>query len=90
MPKDFHGNFLRRKRNKLALKSFFAGKLLTHDSGGAIVFISVNSEVKCYSTSVSEEDINPHFLHIKEYLVCMAPEYIHHIKYVLCIIEYHS
>ena len=30
------------------------GKLLTHDFGGAIVFISVNSEVKCNSTDVSE------------------------------------
>ena len=26
-----------------------------HDFGGAIVFISVNSEVKCNSTDVSEE-----------------------------------
>ena len=91
MPKDFQCNFLRHKRNKLALNSFPAGKLLTHDFVGAIVFISVNSEVTCYSTDVNEEGNNPHFLRIKEYLVeCMVPEYIHHIKYVLCIIEYHS
>ena len=69
VPKDFQGNFLRHKRNKLALNSFLAAKLLTYDFGGSLVFISVNSEVKCYSTDVSEEDINPHFLHIKEYLV---------------------
>ena len=65
MPKDFQCNFLRHKRNELALNSFLAGKLLTHDFGGAIVFISVNREVKCYSTYNSEEDIKPHFLHIK-------------------------
>ena len=66
MPKDFQDNFIRYKRNKLALSSFLAGKLLKHDFGGVIVFIFVNSEVKCYSTYVSEKDINPHLLHIKE------------------------
>ena len=58
IPKDFQGNFLRRNRNKVALNSFLTGKLLTHDFGGAIVFISVNSEVKCNSTDVSEEVLN--------------------------------
>ena len=29
--------------------------LLAHDLGGAIVFISVNSEIKCNSTDVSEK-----------------------------------
>ena len=55
IPKDFQGNFLRHNRNKVALNSFLTGKLLTHDFGGAIVFISVNSEVKCNSTDLSEE-----------------------------------
>ena len=75
MPKDFQGNFLRHKRNKVALNSFLAGKLLTYDFIGAIVFNSVNSEVKCNSTDVSEEDITSAFFwHIKEYLVveCMS------------------
>ena len=39
---------------------------MTHDFGGAIVFISVNSEVKCKSTDVSKEDINPHFFGISK------------------------
>ena len=55
IPKDFQGNFLRHNRNKVALNSFLTGKLLTHDFGGTIVFISVNSEVKCNSTEVSEK-----------------------------------
>ena len=55
IPKDFQDNFLRHNRNKVALNSFLTGKLLTHDFGGAILFISVNSEVKCNSTDVSEE-----------------------------------
>ena len=46
------------KANKVVLNSFLAGKLLTHDIGGAIVFISVNSEVKCKSNDVSEEDLH--------------------------------
>ena len=29
--------------------------MLTHDFGGAIVFIFVNSEVKCNSTDISKE-----------------------------------
>ena len=37
------------------MNSFLTGKLLTYDFGGAIVFISVNSAVKCSSTDVSEE-----------------------------------
>ena len=55
VPKDFQGNFLRHNRNKIALNSFLTDKLLTHDFGGAIVFISMNSEVKCSSTDVSEK-----------------------------------
>ena len=46
--------FLRHNRNKVALNSFLTGKLLTHDFGGSILFISVNSEIKCNSTDVSE------------------------------------
>ena len=57
MPKDFQGNILRHTRNKVALNTFLSSKLLTHDFGGAIVFISVKKEVKCNSTDVSEEDI---------------------------------
>ena len=60
-PKDFQGNFLRLKRNKVALNSFLAGELLRHGFGGAILFISVNSGVKCKSTDVIEEE-HPHFL----------------------------
>ena len=55
IPKDFQDNFLKRNRNKVALNSFLADKLLTHDFGVAIVFISVNSEVKCNYTDVSKE-----------------------------------
>ena len=55
MRKDFKGNFLRYKRNEVALNSFFAGKLSTHDFVGATVFISLNSEVKCKSAVVSED-----------------------------------
>ena len=55
IPKDFQDNFLRHNRNKVALNSFLTGKLFTHDFDCAIVFISVNSEVKCNSTNVSEE-----------------------------------
>ena len=35
-----------------------AGKLLKHDFGGAILFISVNKEVKCNSNHVNEEDLH--------------------------------
>ena len=44
-----------KARMKQALNSFLAGKLLTHDFGLAIVFISVNSEIKCNSIDVSKE-----------------------------------
>ena len=54
---DLQDNFLRYERNKVTLNSF-----LTHDFDGAIVFISVNSEVKCNSTDVTEEDITSSFL----------------------------
>ena len=37
------------------MNSFLTGKLLTHDFGHAIIFISVNTEVKCNSADVSEE-----------------------------------
>ena len=37
------------------MNSFLTGKLLTYYFGGAAVFISVNSEVKCNSTDVSKE-----------------------------------
>ena len=49
------GNFLRYKRNEVALNSFLAGKQSAHDFVGATVFISLNSEVKCNSTVVSED-----------------------------------
>ena len=64
IPKDFQGNFLRHNRNKVALNSFPTGKLLTHDFGGSILFISVNSEIKCNSTDVSEEVL--HIGHTQE------------------------
>ena len=64
IPKDFQGNFLRHNRNKVALNSFLTGKLLTHDFGGSILFISVNSEIKCNSTDVSEEVL--HIGHTQE------------------------
>ena len=44
---NFESNFLRHNRNKVALNLFLAAKLLAHGFGGAIAFISVNSEVKC-------------------------------------------
>ena len=37
---------------------FLAAKLLAHGFGGAIAFISVNSEVKCNTSNVSEEDLH--------------------------------
>ena len=48
--------------------------VLAYDFIGAILFISLNSEVKCNSTVVSEEDITSSFFwHIKVYLVgCMS------------------
>ena len=57
IPKDIQVNFLRDNRNKVALNSFLAGKLLNL-FGDATVFISVNSEVKCNSTDVSEEALH--------------------------------
>ena len=58
MPRDFQGNFLRHNSNKVALNLFLAGKLLTHDFGGAIVFISVKNEVQCNSADVSKDLYN--------------------------------
>ena len=46
------------------MNSFLTGKLLTHDFGGSILFISVNSEIKCNSTDVSEEVL--HIGHTQE------------------------
>ena len=43
------------------MNSFLAGELLRHDFGGAVLFISVNSGVKCKSTDVIKEE-HPHFL----------------------------
>ena len=74
MPKDFQSNFLRHKLNEVALNSFLAGKLLTHNFVGAIAFNSVNSEVKCNSTDISKDVTSSFFWHIKEYLV----EYMSH------------
>ena len=54
--------------------------VLAYDFIGAILFISLNSEVKCNSTVVSEEDITSSFFwHIKVYLVgCMSyTQYVH-------------
>ena len=56
-PKDFQGKFLRRSRNEVALNSFLEGKLLAHDFGEAILFISVKSKVHCNSTDVNEDFI---------------------------------
>ena len=50
--------FLKHNRNKVALNLFLAGMLLAHDLGGAIVFISVNSEVKCNTTDVSGKGLH--------------------------------
>ena len=58
IPKDFQDNFLRHNGNKVALNSFLTGKLFTHDFDRAVVFVSVNSEVKCNSADVSEEVIH--------------------------------
>ena len=63
---DLQGKFLRHKRNKVALNSFLAGKLLTHDIGVAIVSISVNSEVKFNSIVASKEDITSSFFGISK------------------------
>ena len=46
------------------MNSFLTGKLLTHDFGCSILFISVNSEIKCNSTDVSEEVL--HIGHTQE------------------------
>ena len=43
---------------KVDLNSFLAGKLLTHDFGDTILFISVNIGVKCYSTDINKEGIH--------------------------------
>ena len=66
MPKDFQGNFLRYERNEVALNSFLASKLSAHDFVGATVFISLNSEFKCNSTVVSEEDVTSSFFGISK------------------------
>ena len=58
IPKGFQGNCWRHNRNKVALNSFLAGKLLTHEFGGAIIFIFVNREIYYGCTDFSKED--PH------------------------------
>ena len=78
IPKDLQGNFLRHNRNNVALNSFLTEKLLTHDFGGTIVFISVNSEVKCNSTDVSEE-----VLHIGRTQEEADTKIIVHVKHYL-------
>ena len=78
IPKEFQGNFLRHNRNKVALNSFLADKLLTHDFGGAIVFISVKSGVKCNFTNVSEE-----VLHIGRTQEEAHTKIIVHVKHCL-------
>ena len=78
IPKDFQGNFLRHNRNKVPLNSFLTGKLLTHDFGRVIVFISVNSGVKCNSTDVSEE-----VLHIGRTQEDADTKIIVHVKHCL-------
>ena len=65
-PMDLQGNFLRHKRNEVALNSFLVGKLLTIDFGGAIVFISVNNEIKYNSTDVNKEGITSSFFGISK------------------------
>ena len=60
------------------MNSFLRGKLLTHDFGGAIVFISVNSEVKHNSTDVSEE-----VLHIGRTQEEANTKIIGHVKHCL-------
>ena len=78
IPEDFQGNFLRHNRNKVALNSFPTSKLLTHDFGGAIVFISVKSGVKCNSTDVCEE-----VLHIGRTQEQAHTKIIVHVKHCL-------
>ena len=48
------------------MNSFLAGKLSAHDFVGANVFISLNSEVKCNSTVVSEEYVTSSFFGISK------------------------
>ena len=48
------------------MNSFLACELLTRDFGVAIVFISMNSEVKCNSIDISEEDITSSFFGISK------------------------
>ena len=54
-----YSNGFQRKFFKV-IRSFLTGRLLTqHDfNGSVIIFISVNSEVKCNSTDVSKEDLH--------------------------------
>ena len=51
---------------------------MTHDFGGAIVFISVNNEVKSNSSNVSEED-----LHVERTQEEADTKIIVHVKYCL-------
>ena len=78
IPKDFQDNFLRHNRSKVALNSFLTGKLFTHDFDRAIVFVSVNSEVKCNSADISEE-----VLHIGHTQEMADAKIIVHVKHCL-------
>ena len=59
------------------MNSFLVGELLTHDFGGAIVFIFVNNEVKSNSSNVSED------LHIGRTQEEADTKIIVHLKYCL-------
>ena len=74
-------SFLRHNRNKVVLNSFLADKLLTYDFSGAIVRISVNSEVKCNSTDVSEE-----VLHIRRTQEEADAKIVVHVKLVFSMV----
>ena len=63
------------------MNSFLTGKLLAHDFGRATVFISVNSEVKCNSTDVSEE-----VLHIRRTQEEADAKIIVHVKLVFSMV----
>ena len=53
--KKLTSQFFRRNRNRVALNSFLADKLWTHNFGGGILFTSVKRKVKCNSTDVSKD-----------------------------------
>ena len=81
IPKTSKSSFLRHNRNKVVLNSFLADELLTYDFSGAIVRISVNSEVKCNSTDVSEE-----VLHIRRTQEEADAKIVVHVKLVFSMV----